>query len=313
MVSVGVLTPEPVSRGDPAVRRRAEQARRRTAPFFDGRLKFCEQARSFGYYYLGWNADRPIFADKRVRRAMTLALNRQQIIDSVFVGLGQMSIDGARIQPGSPYNDPDIKPVPFDLDAAKKLLAEAGWQDTNGDGILDKQLKPGDQARTPFEFTLLVYGSSKEWGALANIFKEDLLKIGVKMDIDSAEWSLMQKRMDEKSFDAFTGGWVTSWETDLYQIWHSSQADIPKGSNRVGFRNKEADGIIEKVRVTFDEAERTNLFRSFHRIVNDEQPYTFVVARKDVVCWWNDVENVEFAKVRPVINTLPWSVARSAN
>jgi ABC-type transport system substrate-binding protein len=193
------------------------------------------------------------------------------------------------------------------------LLEEAGWKDADGDGILDKQLRPEDKKRTPFEFTLLLYGSSKEWSALASIFKEDLLKIGVKLDIDAAEWSLMQKRMDEKTFDAYTGGWGTPWEVDLYQTWHSSQADIPKGSNRVGFRNKEADALIEKLRDTFDEAERTKLLQQFHRIVNDEQPYTFLVDRKDVVCYWNDLRNVTFSKVRPAINTLPWSVAQSGS
>src|SRR5262249_49694940 len=120
------------------------------------------------------------FADKRVRRAMTLALNRRQIIDSVFVGLGQLST--GPYLPGSPYNDPSVTPIPYDLEAAKKLLAEAGWSDSDGDGILEKQL-PGEAKRVPFEFTLLIYASSKEWGALANIFRDDLLKIGVKMNI----------------------------------------------------------------------------------------------------------------------------------
>jgi peptide/nickel transport system substrate-binding protein len=281
-----------------------------SSPFLDGRVH-CEKVPKFGYYYLGWNTERPLFADKRVRRAMTMALNRTALIENVFAGLGQLSI--GPYQPGSPHNDPDVRPIPFDLDGARKLLADAGFRDSDGDGIVDKELHPGDGKRAPFEFTMLTYGSRKEWSALTNIFKEDLLKIGVKMNIETAEWSLMQKRMEEKRFDAYTGGWATGWDDDLYQIWHSSQADVPKGSNRVGFRSKEADGIIEKVRVTFDEDERTQLFRAFHRIVNDEQPYTFVIARTEPLCMWNDVKDVIFAKVRPAINTLPWSVARGAN
>ncbi len=306
-LGVGVLTPgqyrEEIQRYDHDATKPAG------SPFFDGRLK-CQQVPSFSYSYIAWNADRPLFADKRVRQAMTSALNRKQIIESVFVGLGELAT--GPYPPGSPYDDPSVQAIPFDLTAAKRLLADAGWVDTDGDGIVDKQLRPGDKKRTPFEFTLLLYSGSKEWGALANIFKEDLLRIGVKMDIDSAEWSLMQKRMDEKSFDAYAAAWTTSWDVDLYQVWHSSQADIPKGSNRIGFRNKDADRIIEQVRVTFDEDERTKLFRAFHRIVHDEQPYTFVMDRREVVCVWNDVQNVTFAKVRPVINTLPWSVAEGA-
>lgn len=279
------------------------------SPFFDGRVQ-CRTLDQPVYRYLGWNADRPLFSDKRVRRAMTMALDRQQIIDSVFVGLGQV-INGPYL-PSTPYYDASIPLIPFDLAGARKLLEEAGWRDTDGDGLVDKELHPGDGKRTPFEFSMLLYGSSKEYAALANIFKEDLLKIGVKMNIDAAEWSLMQKRMEEKSFDAYTGAWGTGWDSDLQQIWHSSQADVPKGSNRVGFRNKEADRVIETMQTTFDPAARVRLAHQFDHIVDDEQPYTFFFAAKGVYCWWSDVKNVEFAKVRPVVNTLPWSVARGA-
>lgn len=275
-------------------------------PFFDGRIT-CARVPRFGYFYIGWNADRPLFADKRVRRAMTLALNRQELMKSVFAGLGTIST-GPYLA-SSPDNDPSIQALPFDLDAAKKLLAEAGFEDTDGDGVLDKQLRPGDKKRTPFEFSLLTYGSSKEYAALANVYKDDLLKIGVKLNVDAVEWSLMQKRMEEKSFDSFTGGWALTWDNDLFQIWHSSQADIPHGSNMIGFRNKEADAIIEKLRATFDPGERLTLFHAFHRLVHDEQPYTFLLSKTDLVCTWNDVKDVAFAKSPPVIDTLPWSVS----
>ncbi|HVU04260.1 MAG TPA: ABC transporter substrate-binding protein [Polyangiaceae bacterium] len=280
------------------------------SPFFDGRIQHDFISR-FSYYYVGWNADRPLFSDKRVRRAMTLAMNRKQILDSVFVGLGKLATGPYMAE--SPANDPSIQPIPFDLEQAKKELAEAGWTDTDGDGIVDGLLHPGDTKRTPFQFTLLIYGSSKEYAAFANIYKEDLLKIGVKMNIDAAEWSLMQKRMHEKDFDAYTGGWGLTWEEDLYQIWHSSQADVPQGSNRVGFRNAAADRIIEKLRVTFDRDERLALLREFHRLVNDEQPYTFMLSRTIPFCHWNDVTDVVYAKYSPPVLTFPWAVARTAN
>lgn len=280
------------------------------SPFFDGRIA-CQKIDLPRFGYLGWNANRPMFADKRVRQAMTYATNRAQILEKVFVGLGTMT-SGPFLR-SSPDYDQSVQPYPFDLDKAKQLLAEAGWQDTDGDGLLDKTLQPGDAKRSPFEFTMLVYGSSKEYTALANIMKEDLLKIGVKMNIDAAEWSLMQKRMEEKTFDVYTGIWGLDWENDLFQIWHSSQADVPKGSNRVGFRNKDADAIIEKLRIAFDPAERTRLAHEFHRLVHEEQPYTFFYVPQTVYCWWNDVKGVVFSKVRPVGNSLPWWVAKSVN
>ena len=276
----------------------------KNSPFFDGRIQ-RQRIMETSYFYIGWNADKPIFADKRVRQAMSYAFNKQQMIGSVFAGLGKLTT--SPYLPTTPYNDPSIKPYPFDLTKAKQLLTEAGWEDTDGDGLVDRKLRPGDAKRSPFQFTLLIYGTSKEYASLANIFKEDLLKIGVKMNIDAAEWSLLQKKMEEKNFDAYTGGWGLSWETDLFQTWHSSQADVPKGSNRIGFRNKEADLVIEKLRVTFDPAERTNLLRQFHRIVHEEQAYTFFFVRELMYCWWKDVHNVVFSKARPVVNALPWS------
>jgi peptide/nickel transport system substrate-binding protein len=283
-----------------------EGKRPKGSPFLDGTIT-CEAIPRLGYYYIGWNEDKPLFADKRVRRAMTLALNRQQIVDKVFVGLGNVA-KGPYLE-GTPSNAPEIEALPFDLKQAAALLKEAGWVDSDHDGLLDNVVgKPGpdNTKRVPFEFTFLNYGSSAEWASAANIFKEDLLSIGVKMNVESAEWSLMQKRMDEKQFDAFAGGWALSWSVDLYQIWHSSQADIPKGSNRVGFRNKRADALIEELRATLDPAKRTQLLQEFHRIVFDEQPYTFVMTRKQPACYRNVVKNVVYAKTNPVADALPW-------
>ncbi|HEY8943271.1 MAG TPA: ABC transporter substrate-binding protein, partial [Polyangiaceae bacterium] len=279
------------------------------SPFFDGRIQ-CDKVPAPVYRYIGWNANRPLFADARVRRAMTLAFDRQGILNKVFAGLGTLTT--SPYLPHTNYADPAIQPLPFDLDAARKLLAEAGWTDSDKDGLLDKKLRPGDAKPTPFEFTLLIYGTSKEYAALANILREDLLKIGVRMKIDAAEWSLMQKRMEERNFDAFTGAWSLPWSVDLFQTWHSTSADLPRGSNMIGFRNPEADKIIEKIRVTFDPKERTELFRAFHRIMHQEQPYSFFYVQQSVVCRWNDLRNVIYSKVRPVTTSLPWWVARGA-
>ena len=287
-----------------------EAQRPKNSPFLNGDILHKKYI-GMAFSYLGWNAEKALFKDKRVRRAMTMALNRQGIIDTVFEGLGRVATGD--IFALSAYNDPDIKPWPFDLDQARALLREAGWEDTDGDGLLDKDLNPedADPNRAPFEFRLLIYDSSPEYAALANIYKDDLLKIGVKMSVEAAEWSLMQKKMDEKDFDCYTGGWALDWDPDLFQLWHSSQADIPKGSNYVGFRNPEADRIIETLRETFDRDERIRLLRQFQRILHEEQPYTFFRVPESVACWWKEVKRVEFAINRPHASSLPWWVQTS--
>ena len=282
-----------------------QSKRPRDSPFLNGDIE-CEKVLRFAYSYIGWNADKPLFADPRVRTAMTLALNRRDIIDNIYVGFGRLAM-GPYLE-ATGYNDPEADPLDFDLDRAAALLAEAGWEDSDGDGLLDRDLG-GDGARVPFEFTLLIHASSPEYTSLANVFKEDLLKIGVKLDIEAVEWSLMQKRMEEKGFDAFTGGWALSYTSvDQYQLWHSSQADVPKGSNRVGFRNAEVDELIEGLRETFDLAERQRMSRRVAQLIYESQSYTFFRWPESAFCWWKDVHDMRLAKSRPQATSLPWWV-----
>jgi ABC-type transport system substrate-binding protein len=127
------------------------------------------------------------------------------------------------------------------------------------------------------------------------------------MHLEPQEWSLLQKRKDEREFDAYIAAWNSPWFQDLYPMWHSSQADLPRGLNAVNFRSAEADEIIERLRVTFDEGARVRLFRAFHRIVHEEQPFTFVMVRRKVHCVQSNVKNVIYAKDLPE-NSLPWWV-----
>jgi peptide/nickel transport system substrate-binding protein len=282
------------------------EAQRPKSPFLDGSIS-CDIVDHTSYYYIGWNQENPLFVDRRVRTAMTLALNRQEIISRVFNGLARISRGHFLESNGDLV--PDVKALPFDLKQAAALLQEAGWADTDGDGLLDKADASGK--RTPFAFSLLTYGTSPEWASAANIFKEDLLSIGIKLSIELTEWSSMLKRMEEKKFDAYTGAWALPWSTDPFQVWHSSQVDVPKGSNRVGFRNKQADAIIEELRVTLDLGKRTELLRAFNRILYEEQPYSFMFQQKVPYCHRNTIQNVIYAKERPLNDIMPWWSAQA--
>jgi ABC-type transport system substrate-binding protein len=156
-----------------------------------------------------------------------------------------------------------------------------------------------------FDFNVVSY-DRPEVRTYLSVFKEDLRKIGINMTQLAVDWPTMQKKMDEGDFDAFTGGWGLSWVIDPYQIWHSSQADVPKGSNRVGFRNKRADEIIEKLRVTFDEAERLKMFHEFHQLLHEEQPYTFFYSPRATAVWNPRVQNMIINQTRPQMYSLPW-------
>jgi ABC-type transport system substrate-binding protein len=273
------------------------------SPFKNGDLKGGEFW-SYNYFYIGWNADQPYFADKRVRQAMSHAFNAQLLIDDVFLGLGERCT--GPMPTVQPYYDRSLDPYAFDLERAKALLDEAGWTDTDGDGIRDKLV---DGESVPFDFKLVVFGSSNEYKTVGNIYKEDLAKIGVKMNVAPMEWANLLKKVDAREFDAVTLAWVSGPPVDFRQIWHSSQADLPKGSNRVGFRNPEADRIIEALEVEFDERKRRELAQEFHRLLYDEQPYTFFYTRKSTVYWQKELQNVWFQLTRPHVSPRPFYFA----
>ncbi len=236
------------------------------------------------YFYIGWNQRRPFFEDKRVRTAMTLAFNREALVENVFGGLGEV-VSGPYVKK-NPCYDQSIAPLPFDLEQAKKLLEEAGWTDTDGDGIRDKVIKG---KKTPFEFSLLMYGGSSEYETLARIYREDLLQVGIKLNPLPLEWSAQLKQQESRDFDAYTGAWVPDWDIDLKPIWHSSTADQPASSNYIGFKNAEADRLIDAHRQEQDPEKRAGYCQAFHRLVAEEQPYSFFYARKRPVLYWDYV------------------------
>lgn len=273
------------------------------AGFQNGELEH-ELFQGTAYRYLGWNADGPYFGDRRTRLAMTHAFNRELLLRENMYGLGRL-ITGNFFIDGPDYNN-DLEIWPFDLDRASQLLTEAGWVDNNGDGIREKMV---DGQLMNFEFGMVTYGYRPEFVAAMEHYRNDLRSIGVVMNVEPVEWAVMVERMQEKDFDAYTGGWVLGWESDPYQIWHSSQADVPNGSNRVGFRNTEADEIIEEARRTFDPDARAALFHRFHEIVHEEQPYTFWFSGMEVGAWLNTVENVNFSPLRPFASNRNWYLA----
>ena len=275
------------------------------SPFKNGQIhhqKFLVSS----YSYIGWNADNFIFSDKRVRKAMTYAFNRKLLLENVFLGLGELTSGPFFVK--APAYDQNIKPYDFNLETAKTLLSEAGWKDIDNDGILEKNIK-GEVKE--FEFSLLSFGRSAEWKAAINIYKEDLLKLGIKMNIQTLDWAVMQKRMEDREFDAYTGSWTLPWEQDPYQIWHSSQADQPKSSNRIGFRNKEVDKLIEELRSTFEQEQRIKLYHKIHAIIHEEEPYTFFYSSMAVYTWQDYVKRVMLSKLRPHADSSPWYIDKS--
>lgn len=234
------------------------------------------------YSYIGWNLRRPLFADRRVRQAMTMLVDREMILKRILFGFG--TVVTGTFYVNSPVYDPNIKPVPFDPSGAAALLKSAGWIERNSEGILEKD-------GIPFAFEFVISSGSKFSEQLATILQENLRDIGIKMEIRKLEWAVFIQRIDQHNFDACTLAWSLDWETDPYQLWHSSQAE--KGSNFVGFRNEEADRLIEAARREFDPGKRHKMYRRLSEILHEEQPYTFLFTTEALVAVDRRFQNVQ--------------------
>ncbi|OHB56540.1 MAG: hypothetical protein A2Y07_09480 [Planctomycetes bacterium GWF2_50_10] len=222
-----------------------------------------------GYGYMGWNADTAFFEDRRVRLAMTMLVDREMICKYLLKGLGEVPADPFYIK--GPLHDPNLKPWPCDVVKAKVLLDEAGWRDTDGDGVREK-----DGVKFRFKFMHVAGRSLHE--QLAKHLRDQCAKAGIQAVADPFEWSVFLTRLLDRKFDAVTLAWFTDVVEDPYEVFHSSQR-LNRGSNHVGFVNKEADEIMEKARRVMDANERAVLYKRIARILHEEQPITYIYTR----------------------------------
>lgn len=225
---------------------------------------------SYGYTYIGYNMRRKPFNDVRVRRALSMAVDVDKIIKYVLYGQGER-ITGPFVKQ-TDYYDQGIAPVPYDPQRALALLKEAGWV-RNKDGWL---VKDGQR----LQFTLLTNNGNAIRKAILAIVQNQWRRIGVDVKTDTLEWSVfIQERINKLDFDAVILGWVMGIEPDLFQIWHSSQTD-PYELNFCGFKNKKADQLIIRIRQEYDHRKQVELCHRLHRIIAQEQPYTFLYVSK---------------------------------
>lgn len=225
---------------------------------------------SFGYSYIGYNIRRDLFKDKKVRKALGMAIDTDKVIRYVMHDQAER-ITGPFIKQ-TEYYDNGIQPLPYDPEGALRLLREAGWK-RNKEGWLEKDGKR-------FEFTLITNGGNDIRKSILTIAQDSWKKIGIDVNTDIVEWSVfLGKHVNTGNFDALILGWSMGIDPDLYQIWHSSQTN-PQQLNFVGFKNNEADELIVKIRQEYDYDKQVEYCNRLHRIIADEQPYTFLYVGK---------------------------------
>jgi peptide/nickel transport system substrate-binding protein len=255
---------------------------------------------SFSYVYLGYNLRKPLFADQRVRRAIAHAVNKQEIIDGVMLGLAREAT--GPYKPGTWAYKADVKTYPYDPPRARALLAEAGWRD-GGDGVLKKD---GES----FVFEIITNQGNEIRAKCAEIIQRRLAEVGITVRIRVVEWAAFVNDFIKKGrFDATILGWSVSMDPDIYDVWHSSKTK-PDELNFIGYRNAEVDDLLEKGRSTFDQEFRKKCYHRIQEILADDQPYLFLYVPDALPIIQKRFRGIEPAPLGIGYNFIRWYVPK---
>lgn len=257
---------------------------------------------SFGYTYIGYNLNDPKFKDASVRRAINYAVNKEEIIKGVLLGLGRVST-GPFIPESWAYNE-SVKPAAYDPQKSMELLKNAGWQDHDGDGILEKD-------GIKFSFTVITNQGNDERRMTLEIIQRRLKEVGIEVKIKIIEWSaFVSEFINKKRFEAVLLGWSLSLDPDMYDIWHSSKTKEGE-FNFVGYSNEELDRLLLAGRRTFNQGEREKIYRRIHEILYEDQPYLFLFVPDALPILNSRFKGVEVGPAGIGHNFIKWYVPRT--
>jgi peptide/nickel transport system substrate-binding protein len=247
------------------------------------------------YYYVGFNLRKDMWKDKKVRRAIAhAAIDNEKFIREVLKGRGEI-VTGDYYLYG-PSTDPKLKPIPYDPKKAEEMLAEAGWFDSNGDGIIDK-----DGKKMEMELLLRDYPPTHPASQQVLVIQANLKKLGIKVEVRKLEWGAFLEKVEKGDFDVCRLGWALSSppsHQDCFQIWHSSQIG-EAGSNHVSLASKEVDELLVKIRRELDEKKRHAMEHRVQEIICDEQPYIWTYMPADLRAYNKKWRGVRYWVPRP--------------
>ena len=241
--------------------------RQTNTPFFKRNFNKYKYL-SFSYTYLGYNLRLPLFKDKRIRQAISYAIDKEEIIRGVLLGYGVPAT--GPYKPDAWFYNPNVKRYPYNPEQAKALLAEAGWTDRDGDGWLEN-----NQGKR-FSFTVITNQGNGLRDRTAQIIQYRLKQIGIEMKIRTLEWTaFINDFIDKRRFEAVILGWTLGQDPDIFDIWHSSKTG-EKELNFIGYKNEKLDALLVQGRRTFNREERKRIYWKVQEILAEDQPYTFL-------------------------------------
>jgi peptide/nickel transport system substrate-binding protein len=245
------------------------------------------------YTFLYFNLRNKKFQDLNVRKAITHAINRKKINEAI--NNGESILTESFIHPSQKTYDKTLKPYEFDLKLANQLLDEAGWIDTDGDGIRDKEI---DGQRVPLTVNFKYNAGNEQRKNTALIIQEDFVKIGISMQIEAKEWSVFIQELGKHQFEmTYAGFAVPPRIGDPRQTWHTENA-IPGADNNSGWGGPESDKLIEDIGKELDQDKRKQMYITLQQMIHADLPVVFLFAPKNRLALSRRYD-VEFNLVSP--------------
>ncbi len=273
----------------------AEAARVRAEPDLELRV-FPDRS----YTHICWNTQNPLFADPAVRRALGMAIDRETLIEVVYEGFGRPSV-GPVLTTMWAFND-SLEPLPYDPTAAVELLAAAGWQDSDGDDILDRDGRS-------FSFEVLAPAESEVRQDIALMIERDMRSIGIEVVPRLIEWGAVQAAASKGDFEALINRWVEPTQVDLEGIWRSAPPDTAT-FNFGRWASPEVDRLLDAVAGAPDFADQQPFFDRIQELIVTDQPYTFLVENVRLVGLNSRIRGAEINDATIFFNVEDWHIVR---
>ncbi|MBD3226312.1 MAG: hypothetical protein GF313_16405 [Caldithrix sp.] len=236
------------------------------------------------YYYIGYNQKNALFKNVQVRRALTMAINREQIIEGLLHGYGKKCYGPLPPIVEWAYTE-DVETIAYDPRKARRILNNNKWIDQNDDGLLEKN-------NQPFEFTLITPTGNQLKSDVATVVQSHLSKIGIKVHIKVLEWTNFLKHLQSKNFDACVGALSTSFYVDPTPVFHSKSTHL---FNAISYSNPKIDRLIEEGRKEMDRQKAKKIWDRFQKEIYGDQPFTFLFWADNIVAI-----NKKFRDVTPI-------------
>ncbi|MEM9554408.1 MAG: ABC transporter substrate-binding protein [Acidobacteriota bacterium] len=250
------------------------------------------------YYFIAWNATREPFDDPAVRRALTLGINRQQIVDSLFYGYAD--VPSSPLAADTWVHHDELEPWPYDPQRAQEILTERGFTDSDGDGVLDRDGEP-------LRFELMTNADNDLRRDVITMVQSQLERIGVAVETRTMEFNALLEPLENQRFDAVMQALGIGTDFDLRPHYHTRASE--NGFNWGGYSNPEMDRLLEEIAATEDVVETLPLFREVQEILHQDQPQTLIYASPRLLAARRELRDVEPDAVSPFHHVARWRLA----